>query len=205
LIEQNSQISPKSLVNARSQQDLEIILQDAINGTDVQLERFSNPFSPESLKSEEHWIASYSDLSWVRVRTYMWALNLSGSEILLIEKNSTDGNYDCFSRVKYSKTIHVFKHDTLESAFNAAYTYVIKKFGYNSSKIFRTSAAWRMRSVTEFQVELLRKWEIEIWDGINRGQASDLLLKRKLGAIQETKKIQSLEKQKIKANSLPNL
>jgi hypothetical protein len=205
LIEQNPQIPPDSLVKAMSVQDLEIILKDAINGTSVQVERFNHPFSLESLKSEKNWMASYSELSWVRVRTYMWALNLSGNEILMIERNSTDGNYDCLSRIKYSGTKHVFRHDTLESAFNAAYTYVIKKFGYNSSKIFHTSAEWRKRPVSEGQTKLLQKWEIEIWDGIKRGQASDLLLKRRLGAIQETRKIHKVEEKMIKDNFLPNL
>ena len=198
LIEQNSHISSGTILGAMSRQDLESILQGAINGTSFQLNRFDNPFSSNSLESENRWMSSYSELSWVRVRAQMWALNLTGTEeTLMIQKNN--GHYDCLSRVKYSSTKRVFTHDTLESAFNAANTFIVKRFGYMSSLKFHMSADWRKLPITDIQKTLLKKWNIEIWNGMKRGQASDLLLKRQLGAMQESRIFEKQEKQIIKA------
>lgn len=103
--------------------------------------------------------------------------------------------------MKYSKAERIFVHDTLDSAFNSAYSYVVKKFGFMSSKTFYASAAWRKLPITTVQSRLLEKWNINMWEGINRGDASDLLLKRTLGALREARKLQKVESQKIKTNS----
>lgn len=59
-----------------------------------------------------------------------------------------------------------------------------------ASQKFNTSAKWRQQPVTADQSKVLQNRRIEVWGGITRGEASNLLLKHKLGALRESRKIQ---------------
>ena len=63
------------------------------------------------------------------------------------------------------------------------------------SKKFQLSATWRKLPVSEDQRQLLQKWNIDKWIAkMTRGEASDLLLKRSLGAVGDARKV---KKQKV--------
>lgn len=70
-----------------SREDLENAFHEAINGAKIRLKRFNDPFALEALEAEKEWVSSYTTFSWVRVRPNTWALSLTGSEILIVEKN----------------------------------------------------------------------------------------------------------------------
>lgn len=87
MIEENSHAPVDLIQGAMSREDLENVLKQAIEGANISLERFLNPFALSSLKAEKYWVSSYSNFSWVRVRSNMWALSLTDGEVLTIEKN----------------------------------------------------------------------------------------------------------------------
>ena len=88
-VPQDSTVLYEKVHAAKSPEEIENILENAMNGSNLNLsiERFVDPFGMETLEAEKQFISSLSQFAWVRVQSNIWALNLS-DEILIIKDNS---------------------------------------------------------------------------------------------------------------------
>ena len=98
---------------------------------------------------------------------------------------------------RFIKQELLFVHDGIDSAFHAADTYIVDQIGHFRSLQLTPYAKWRKEPATKSQINLLNKWKLG-WKYINRGEASDLLMKRMNGSLKAQKERDKVQKKASK-------
>ena len=200
------EIDPDLLPDLNSVSDIKAVVDSAMNHTslDISLVPFDNPFTSLSLTRDQDWVRDKSRFAWVRVKKQQWMLSIDkhqnvslqkeGMNFIILEPDPKGTVYLVYLKTmihkfktQFSKSELLFQHDTLESAFDAADTFIRRKIGFHRANALTRYAPWRQQPPTPNQRKLLHKWNL--WrDYISRGEAAELLMKRMHGSLSSSRK-----------------
>ena len=172
---------------------------------------FTNPFQIASVKSDSVYLKKVSKYAWVRVGESKWVISLKPSQTLHLTREET-GMFTGTLRnqvVRAGKTgkshyvvnTNIANNDTLQSAFQALDTFLGKSLrGFELTNL-KLNAIWRTRMASDAQLKILGVFNIVVDDGtLTQGEASDLITRRKFGAIAGQKKAMITARKQRKRN-----
>ncbi|KND03194.1 uncharacterized protein SPPG_02251 [Spizellomyces punctatus DAOM BR117] len=166
--------------------------------TELWYKPFDNPFDVANLDEEAWELNQLSRHAWVRVGPKECALAFPQKYYIVISQKKNGQN---FQAVKHHTRVLVGKgkgggplfvtrkdlileHDTLSYAIRATDTYVRRM---RLSKCVLRTADWRKKPASAAQIQVLKKFKIQApkkgWRTITKGQAADLITRRRLGGL----------------------
>ena len=158
------------------------------------LRPFLDPFSGDSLAANYSFIERISKFAWIRVKEEEFMIHLASKnrQLKIVPEK---GRYAVYQKRLvngpfgyYQEKSLLFYHTSLLAAIQGADTYILNQIGYIQSQSLSHFASWRLKKASSDQLALLKKWGIG-WEGITKGEASDLIMRRTNGATQETKRV----------------